>query len=152
MTKVQIKLMFNFIFFSEVYKQCNTNLYNALRFWSMIQSDPCLFKMLNVETMWEIKTLATAQQYRNIGLSTILAKRSFEAALLNDDISIICMDCTNYISAKIAYSLGMECVVKKHFSEYVDENGQPWIKDIPEQPNDTVNVFIYKKKNYENKV
>lgn len=118
----------------------------------MIQSDPCLFKMLNVETMWEIKTLATAQQYRNLGLSTNLAKRSFEAALLNDDISIICMDCTNYISAKIAYNLGMECVVKKHFSEYIDENGQPWIKDIPEQPNDTVHVFIYKKKNYKNKV
>lgn len=103
--------------------------------------------MLNVETMWEIKTLATAQQYRNLGLSTALAKRSLEIALLNNDVSIICMDCTNHISARIAYNLGMECVVKKHFSEYTDENGQPWIKNIPEQPNDTVNVFIYKKNN-----
>jgi len=102
--------------------------------------------------MWEIKTLASAQQYRNLGLSTAVAKRSFEAALLNDDISVICMDCTNYVSAKIAYNLGMECVVKKHFSEYKNDNGQPWLDNIPEYPNDTVNVFIYKKKNYKNQV
>lgn len=108
--------------------------------------------MLNVDIMWEIKTLASAQQYRNLGLSTAVAKHSFEAALLNDDISVICMDCTSYISAKIACNLGMECVVKKHFSEYKDGNGQPWLDNIPEHPNDMVNVFIYKKNNYENKV
>lgn len=108
--------------------------------------------MLNVNIMWEIKTLATAQQYRNLGLSTAVAKRSFEEALLNDNISIISMDCTNYISAKIAKNLGMECVINKHFSEYKDENGYPWIKNIPEQPNDSVNVFIYKKNNYKNEI
>lgn len=108
--------------------------------------------MLNVDTIWEIKTLATAKQYRNLRLSTALAKYSFEAALLNDDISVICMDCTNYLSAKIAYKLGMECVIKKHFNEYKNDNGQPWINNIPEHPNDTVSVFIYKKKNYVNKV
>lgn len=138
----------NYFNFLEQYIKSNTELYKALQFWSSIQSEPCLFQMLNVDTMWEIKTLATAQQYRNLGLSTILARRSFEAALLNDTISIICMDCTNFISAKIAYSLGMKCVVKKHFSEYLDDNGQPWIKNIPEQPNGTVNVFTYEKKNY----
>ncbi|KAF0751019.1 Uncharacterized protein FWK35_00025700, partial [Aphis craccivora] len=135
---------------ADLYNKNNIDLYSALRFWSSIQSDPCLFKMLNVDTMWEIKTLATAQQYRNLGLSTVVAKQSFEAALLNDDISVICMDCTNYFSAKIAKNLGMECVVKKHFSEYTDDNGHPWIKNIPDPPNDTVNVFIFKKKNYKN--
>lgn len=108
--------------------------------------------MLNVDSIWEIKTLATAIQYRNLRLSTALAKHSFEAALLNDDVSVICMDCTNYLSAKIAYKLGMECVIKKHFSEYKNDTGQPWINNIPEHPNDTVSVFIYKKKNYVNNV
>lgn len=140
-----------YYFYLEQYNK-NNDLYNALRFWSSIQSDPCLFEKLNVDTMWEIKTLATAQQYRNLGLSMAVAKRSFEAALLNDNISIICMDCTNYISAKVAHNLGMECVVSKHFSEYKDENGKPWLKNIPEKPNDTVKVFIYKKKNYKNNV
>jgi len=108
--------------------------------------------MLNVDKMWEIKTLATAKPYRSLGLSTAVAKQSFEAALINDDVSVICMDCTNYFSAKIAQNLGMECVVKKHFSEYKDDNGQPWLKSIPEPPNDTVKVFIFKKKNYINNV
>ncbi|XP_022179917.1 uncharacterized protein LOC111040347 isoform X2 [Myzus persicae] len=130
--------------------KCYIDLYNALRFWTSIQCEPCLFKMLNVDTMWEIKTLATAKQYRNLGLSTAVAKKSFEAALLKDDISVICMDCTNNFSAKIAQNLGMECVVEKHFSEYKDDNGHPWIKNIPEPPNDTVKVFIFKKKNYIN--
>lgn len=102
--------------------------------------------------MWEIKTLATAKQYRGLGLSTAVAKHSFKTALLNDDISVICMDCTNHISAKIAQNLNMECVVKKHLNEYQDDNGQPWITNIPEQPDDIVNVFIYKKKNYKNKI
>lgn len=108
--------------------------------------------MLNVEVMWEIKTLATKKQYRGLGLSTALAKRSFETALLNDTISIISMDCTNHLSAKIAHRLNMECVVKKHFNEYKDDNGQPWITNMPEPPDGLVHVFIYKKNNYKNKV
>lgn len=144
--------MYNLKTLLDLYNKSNIDLYSALRFWSSIQSEPCLFKMLNVDTMWEIKTLATAKQYRSLGLSTALAKQSFEAALLNDNISVICMDCTNYFSAKIAQNLGMECVVKKHFSEYRDDNGHPWIKKIPEPPNDTVNVFIFKKNNYKNNV
>lgn len=144
--------MFNLKTFLDTYNKSNIDLYRALRFWSSIQSEPCLFKMLNVDKIWEIKTLATAKQYRSLGLSTALAKQSFEAALLNDDISVICMDCTNYFSAKIAQNLGMECAVNKHFSEYRDDNGHPWIKNIPEPPSDTVRIFIFKKNNYKNKV
>lgn len=98
--------------------------------------------------MWEIKTLATAQQYRNLGLSTAVAKYSFESALNNNNISIIRMDCTSYISAKVAHNLGMECVVHKHFNEYIDDDGQPWI-NTPELSNNIVNVFIHKKENYQ---
>jgi len=104
--------------------------------------------MLNVEKMWEIKILATAKQYRGLGLSAAVAKQSFEEALLNDDVSVVCMICTNYLSAKIAQNLGMECMVKKHFGEYKDDNGHPWLKSVPEPPNDAARVFIFKKKNY----
>lgn len=79
-----------------------------------------------------------------------LTKHSFKAALNDDKISIIRMDCTNYISTKIANNLDMECMVEKLFNEYVDDNGQPWINNILEFSNGTVNVFIHKKYNYQN--
>jgi hypothetical protein len=45
------------------------------------------------------------------------------------------MDYTNYISAKIAKNLGRKCMVKKHFSEYKDDNGYSLFKNTPKQFN-----------------
>ncbi|XP_050427555.1 arylalkylamine N-acetyltransferase-like 2 [Adelges cooleyi] len=122
----------------------NTNLYRTLRLGVSIETEPCLFKIFNVNKILEIRTLATLQKYRGYGISKALAKCAFLAALNNDSISIIRIDCTNYFSSLIARELGMECVVKKHLSEYKDEKGQPWI-NIPKKPNDLLQIFVFRK-------
>lgn len=104
--------------------------------------------MLNVNKIWDIQIAVTRKQYRNLGLTTALSACSIEAGLLIDDVSIIRALCVSDISAKLCKYFSMECVVDKHVSEYKDENGEPWIKNVPAEPNDRARIFVLKKNNY----
>jgi arylalkylamine N-acetyltransferase len=52
----------------------------------------------------------------------------------------ICILCSSHFSAKIARSMGMECVYSLPYSEYKDEDGNPVFK--PSHPHTEMAVFV----------
>lgn len=92
-------------------------MYSILKFWSSVDSEPCLFKMLNVKKIWDVPVAVTNRQYRNLGLIAALLACSIEEALLNDDVSIIRGLCVYNVMAKLFKNSGMECAVDKHVTE-----------------------------------
>jgi predicted N-acetyltransferase YhbS len=109
------------------------------RFIEKVEAKADIWKKLDAPRAILIHILSVDPESSGRGIGRALMETTRDKAQC-EGYQAICIFCSSHFSAKIARSMGMECVYSLPYSEYKDEDGNPVIK--PSHPHTEFAVFV----------
>lgn len=121
------------------------NLYKSLKLTLILlfcyfrKSD--IYNRFNIKKSFHIMMVAVHSNYQNQGIARKLFEFSFQLAKQRN-LKVVCADCTNFYTSKIAEKIGMECVSNVTFDEYNKYLGNNLFATRP--PHTAIRTFVKK--------
>ena len=83
----------------------------------------------NDDDIFEIRYLVVDPKYRNQGIATALVNRSRKEAATKG-YKYMRIDCTSHFTARIASSMGFDCIFQMAYEDYKNPSGEQIFHEI----------------------
>lgn len=124
--------------FEEAERLGPTKWGRILHFLGGVERDANIYTRFDVKNVLHVHVMGVNSEMRgkNIGFR-LLEHLKVTAKCLNYDM--LSADCTSFYSARLFERFGFECINKKYYRDYVDENGKQVF--CPQPPHECVQTF-----------
>lgn len=126
----------------EALNECrNKKFERILRLLTRANTDCDMFSRYpGVDEILEIRIVSVSEKARGQGIAKAFFLEGAKATAKEKGIPLIKVDCSSHFSGLIAAKLGFECIYQLNYSDFVDEDGNPYLE--PPNPHRTLKTYI----------